>query len=460
MSQDHPLLLAYYADDFTGATDAMEQLTIRGVKTVLFIKEPSQSDLDRFKSLQAFGIAGNSRVMSPVQMREELPTPFEALLKSGAAHVHYKVCSTFDSSTKIGSIGTVIDIAFEMFKNRFIPVLVAAPSLGRFSAFGNLFARMGIGSKGAIYRLDRHPSMSKHPTTPSDEGDLTLHLSKQTDKAIGLINVLDLDTSENDLQITLKSKLEESSKVIYFDTINQEHLKKIGNLLNEEAKLAAPLFSVGSSAIESALTSSWKEKGWIEHSHSLQTLKHNGPILVISGSCSPVSQNQIKYAIENGFEEVCLQDGLSKSANRNELVDNCVAKVQAAIAKGKSAVVHTMSVSMDAITQGPKSESAFKTDTKKSSAEVLGSILGTIALKAAEQGFLRRIVIAGGDTSSFAARAMGIEAVEMVAPLSLGAPLCRAYTSNAMTDGLEVNFKGGQVGEVDYFMLAQNGTDN
>ncbi len=49
---------------------------------------------------------------------------------------------------------------------------------------------MGIGSNGKIFRLDRHPSMSKHPVTPADESDLRLHLSKQTSKKTGLIDIL------------------------------------------------------------------------------------------------------------------------------------------------------------------------------------------------------------------------------------------------------------------------------
>ncbi|MNL52160.1 hypothetical protein D3C87_1753100 [compost metagenome] len=68
---------------------------------------------------------------------------------------------------------------------------------------------------------------------------------------------------------------------------------------------------------------------------------------------------------------------------------------------------------------------------------------------------LQRIVVAGGDTSSYAARAMGIEAVEMIAPLSPGAPLCRAYAPGSAVDGLQVVFKGGQVGKEDFFTMKQ-----
>ena len=87
------------------------------------------------------------------------------------------------------------------------------------------------------------------------------------------------------------------------------------------------------------------------------------------------------------------------------------------------------------------------------SSEKLGTALGTIAKQAVEKNKLKRVVIAGGDTSSYAARAMEIDAVEMIAPVVSGAPLCKAYSTNKSINGLEVNFKGGQVGGEDYFGL-------
>src|SRR5207248_3951223 len=102
--------------------------------------------------------------MSPEQMEQTLRPAFAALKAIGAPIVHYKVCSTFDSSPQIGSIGRVIDLGMEVFGARFVPVLVGAPLLGRYCVFGNLFARCGAESKP--YRLDRHPSMRWHPVTP------------------------------------------------------------------------------------------------------------------------------------------------------------------------------------------------------------------------------------------------------------------------------------------------------
>ncbi len=53
-----------------------------------------------------------------------------------------------------------------------VPVVVGAPQLKRYTAFGHLFAAY----QGKVYRIDRHPVMSRHPVTPMDEADLALHL--------------------------------------------------------------------------------------------------------------------------------------------------------------------------------------------------------------------------------------------------------------------------------------------
>ena len=70
---------------------------------------------------------------------------------------------------------------------------------------------------------------------------------------------------------------------------------------------------------------------------------------------------------------------------------------------------------------------------------------------------IKRVVTADGDTSSYAARVMEINAVEMITPLIIGAPLCKAYSNNKSINRLEVNFKGGQVGDEKYFEVLKNG---
>ena len=129
---------------------------------MLFLRTPDAADLDRFRDCRAIGIAGDSRSRPPAWMRAELPAVFERLREIGAPVVQYKVCSTFDSSPAIGNIGCALEIGREAFGVPYVPVVPAAPLLERYVVFGNLFAAGG----GAIHRIDRHPSMSRHPVTP------------------------------------------------------------------------------------------------------------------------------------------------------------------------------------------------------------------------------------------------------------------------------------------------------
>src|SRR4051794_4162456 len=50
-------LLAWYGDDFTGSTDALEALASNGVRSVLFLTQPDDAFFSQFEECQAFGMA-------------------------------------------------------------------------------------------------------------------------------------------------------------------------------------------------------------------------------------------------------------------------------------------------------------------------------------------------------------------------------------------------------------------
>ena len=156
------LLLTYYGDDFTGSTDVMEAFTAAGIPTVLFLEVPRVDDLTRFGHMRCIGLAGQSRGKSPEWMQHELPAVFERLHAMGAPVLQYKVCSTFDSSPRVGSIGQAVDLGVKTVGSTWSPMVVGAPRLKRYQVFGHLFAA----ANGAVHRIDRHPTMSRHPVTP------------------------------------------------------------------------------------------------------------------------------------------------------------------------------------------------------------------------------------------------------------------------------------------------------
>jgi uncharacterized protein YgbK (DUF1537 family) len=448
------LLLTFYGDDFTGSTDALEQLTLAGIRTALFIIPPTPAQLKKFPGLQAVGVAGNTRSLAPKALERELKPVLLALKKLKPRHVHYKVCSTFDSSPKIGSIGRVMDVAAKIFPAPFIPLLVAAPALGRYTIFGQHFARYGIGSSGAIHRLDRHPSISKHPVTPMTEADLRLHLAKQTKKIVRLVDILTFDLPEDKARAALNEILR-GAEVVLFDALTNDHLRRIGLLLDRFASPKQPLFSVGSSGIETALTAAITCSSRRESAHSVTPRNLSGltsaatRILIGSGSCSPVTSGQIAWALRHGFKEVPLDANALAGARTAAPEIQRAARAAAQLLKaGNSVLVHSTKSGSD---------ERIAAKLKGRTAEVLGAALGAVLRAAMAQSRIRRICVAGGDTSSYAARALGIEALEMITPLTPGAPLCRAHAPGSPVDGREVVFKGGQVGAENYFEIVRRG---
>jgi uncharacterized protein YgbK (DUF1537 family) len=186
------LLLAFYGDDFTGSSAVMEVMTFAGLPSVMFVETPTSEQLRHFSGYRAIGIASVARAQSPSWMDAQLPVAFRALFELRAPVTHYKVCSTLDSSATIGSIGHAIDIGVPISSEiipevaEWQPLVIAAPAIGRYQAFGNLFATY----RDHIYRLDRHPVMHQHPITPMDEADVRAHVGKQTRRPIGLVDFL------------------------------------------------------------------------------------------------------------------------------------------------------------------------------------------------------------------------------------------------------------------------------
>jgi uncharacterized protein YgbK (DUF1537 family) len=433
--------LAYYGDDFTGSTDVLDVLVRAGIPTVLLLTEPTPELLDRFPDARAVGVAGMSRAKSPDWMDQVLPPLFAKLRDLGAPFVHYKVCSTFDSAPTVGSIGRAIDCAAAVFKNRCVPLVVGAPALKRYTTFGNLFATVG----DTTYRIDRHPTMARHPVTPMDEGDLRLHLAKQTNRKIGLVDILAVANGTGPAR--LEAEVASGAEIVLIDVLDAASSREVGRII---ATSAAPVqFLAGSSGIEYALTAYWESIGKVTPL-KLSAPRAVQPLLVVSGSCSPVTSGQIAAARAQGFETIALDAGrLLETPAETERVAEAAG---AALVQGRSVVVHSAEAPDDGAVQALRARAGSEALN-----EAIGTALGTVARRAREKQKIERAVIAGGDTSGVVARTMGLTALTMAAPTVPGAPLCRATAETAALDGIEVVFKGGQIGGPDYFIGLRDG---
>ncbi|MEW1821202.1 four-carbon acid sugar kinase family protein [Arthrobacter sp. NPDC080031] len=70
--------VCFYADDFTGASDALTQFTRFGLSSVLLFKLPSAELLsDHASRSDVLGIAGLARTLDKEDLRDELTPIFE-----------------------------------------------------------------------------------------------------------------------------------------------------------------------------------------------------------------------------------------------------------------------------------------------------------------------------------------------------------------------------------------------
>lgn len=428
----------------------MEALQWNGLKTVLFLTPPTLGQLAMHADLQAFGIAGTSRSMDNDSLSKELTVVFERLMQSGAEIIHYKTCSTFDSSKEIGNIGLAIEIGRKALDSSPVLVIVGAPHLGRYQVFGNLFAKSGLDSEP--YRLDRHPTMSRHPITPMQESDLQMVLANQTTLTSELIDILTLQSSsiEELLQRIGNSKAE----IILMDILGTGELKKIGGVIHRLRQQKGRQYLVGSSGVEYALAMAqtftpWQDKRTATDA-SMPSFSAVDQLLVVTGSCSPVNDRQIAWAERSGFHSVAIQtDRLVNADDSYAEVTRCVENATNELKRGKNVILHS--------SRGPNDDRVAKTrsalrrfglsdlDIRLQSGQLLGPKLGAILKGILTVHPLPRIGIAGGDTSGFIARTLNITALEAIAPVAPGSPLCRVHADNAL-DGLQIIFKGGQVG--------------
>ncbi|MGH3168226.1 MAG: four-carbon acid sugar kinase family protein, partial [Trebonia sp.] len=237
-----PFTAAFYGDDLTGSTDALAQFHRAGLRGLL-VTSPEAIGLGA--GYDVIGIAGISRSLPTARMADELLPAFRALREMSTTVVQYKVCSTADSSPAVGSLGRAIELGREVFGEVPVPVLIAQPDLGRYTAFGNHFAAEGE----EIYRLYRQPTMSRHPSTPVTEGDLRRHIGAQTDLPVASVDVTAYDS---DPLARYRTVTADDPGAIVFDAMDNTHLRAVGEVILAAAP-RRPAFVLGAGGLSWSL---------------------------------------------------------------------------------------------------------------------------------------------------------------------------------------------------------------
>jgi 3-dehydrotetronate 4-kinase len=408
------------ADDFTGATDLAGLLARSGVQVSLRIGIPQEPP----SNTAPFEIIALKCRTAPVEeaVAESLAA-LSWLQAAGAQRFFWKYCSTFDSTPQ-GNIGPVAEALMAALGTTQTIYCPAFPENGRSIFMGNLF----VGEQP----LAESP-MKDHPLTPMRDSNLMRLLQPQVTHPVGLINRLVVAKGSAALRDGLAQRARDGVAHVVVDAVANDDLNVIAEACHDMRLLT------GGSAVAMPLPAVWMKLGHVG-AESTTRMKHfeSGPALVLSGSCSAMTNRQVLAYLSQGHAGFKL--------NPLELAEN-----------GADAAVTWLSEqtpdSMPMIYATAAPEDVRATQQKlgvERAGTLVEATLAACAVKARDLGF-RRFIVAGGETSGAVAKALGISRLDIGTEIAPGVPWCFAQTAG---HDVAITLKSGNFGAEDFFSRA------
>ena len=405
------------ADDFTGATDLAGLLARSGVPVSLRIGVPSEPPSNT-APLEI--IALKSRTAPVAEAVAETRAALAWLRQAGAQRFFWKYCSTFDSTSQ-GNIGPVAEALMADLGARQTIYCPAFPENGRSIFMGNLF----VGEQP----LSESP-MKDHPLTPMRDSNLMRLLAPQVTKTVGLANRLTVAKGVNALRQRLDDLKAQSVAHVVVDAVSNDDLYLIA-----EACQSMPLLT-GGSAVAMPLPELWLKQGLLSKADvALVPRVPDGPAIVLSGSCSAMTNRQVAAYLTGGHPAFRL-DPLDLANNGAE---PALAWLKCQVPQ--SAPIIYATAEPEAVRAA---QARLGTDR---AGKLVENALAVCAVAARARGF-RQFVVAGGETSGAVAKALGIERLNIGPEIAPGVPWCFA---NSGGQAVAITLKSGNFGTERFF---------
>ncbi|MEO6408015.1 MAG: 3-oxo-tetronate kinase [Burkholderiaceae bacterium] len=415
------MLLGCIADDFTGATDLANNLVRTGLRVVQTIGVP---DVSASIDADAVVIALKSRTVPAAQAVAQSLAALRWLRAQGAAQIYFKVCSTFDS-TERGNIGPVAEALMGALGCDFVPVCPAFPQAGRTVYKGHLFV-------GDVLLSDS--GMRQHPLTPMTDANLVRVLQRQCHVPVGAIEHAVLAQGPAAVEARIADLSAQGVRLAIVDAIADADLMTMGR-----AFATLPLLVAGSGVAIG-----------LAQNHGIQPAAAAGGLpaasgarAIVCGSCSTASNAQVDRFIADGGAAFAV-DPLRLAAG-DDVVGAALA-FAAAHLDGESVLVYASAA--------PNQVAVVQRELGvERSGSLVESALATIAVGLVRAG-VRRLVVAGGETSGACVQALGITQLRIGAQIDPGVPWCHAACEIAGPAGLHLALKSGNFGAPDFFRKA------
>ncbi|OHV79722.1 3-oxo-tetronate kinase [Ensifer sp. LCM 4579] len=419
------ILLGSIADDYTGASDLANTLTKNGLSTVQTVGIPSPAlalpDVDAVVvSLKIRSIAADEAVAAALKAERWLRD-------RGAAHVLYKVCSTFDSTDR-GNIGPVTEALSGAAGGGTVLVTPAFPETGRTVYLGHLFVNG--------QPLNESP-LKDHPLNPMHDPNLVRVMARQSRGAVGLVDLPTVMAGPDAVMARIRAMNAKGVATAIADAVAESNLETLGEVVWQTA------LSTGASGLGLGLARAIVRSGRASSPGGTATdaiRPVGGLAAIVAGSCSAATLRQIEVA-ERSMPVLRLDtEGLLTGSDE---IAAAIAWAGERIAAGP--VVIAASAAPDIVS---RLQAQYG---REASGHAIEAATATIASELVARG-VKRLVVAGGETSGATVDRLAIPAFLIGPEIAPGVPVLRTV-GNEQGEML-MALKSGNFGGEDFFAAA------
>jgi uncharacterized protein YgbK (DUF1537 family) len=417
------MLLGVIADDFTGASDIANTIAkggggSPGLACVQFLGVP---DRPAPVACEAGVVALKSRSIPAGEAVAQSLAALDWLLAQGCRQIVFKYCSTFDSTPE-GNIGPVGEALADRLGVKGVVACPAFPGAGRTIYQGHLF----VGD-----RLLNQSGLENHPLNPMTDADIRRWLRRQTKAEVGLASwPAAVAKGAAALRAELDAAAARGETLVIVDAISDADLMTIGDAVD-----GAPLLT-GGSGIALGLARNFIRAG-LAKGGAGAFRPVTGPEAVLAGSCSRATLGQIaEHAKSHPVHNIDVAAVMAGQVTAATLAGFIRAN------QGRAPLIYS--------SQGPDQVAAVQArHGREAVAQALDALFAATARDLVAGG-IRRLVVAGGETSGAVVSALGLDALAIGPEIDPGVP---ALASTAGPP-LALALKSGNFGAPDFFARA------
>jgi 3-dehydrotetronate 4-kinase len=415
------LALGCIADDYTGASDLANTLTRCGLRTVQTIGVPA--DQLALPDVDAVVVSLKSRSIEAGLAVSRSRAADKWLRGRGAGHVLFKICSTFDS-TDAGNIGPVMDALRADSGDAMVLVTPAFPETGRTVYMGNLFV-------GAV-PLNESP-LKDHPLNPMHDSNLVRVLARQSQTKISLVDLAVIARGPDAVRARLAELAAKGFGAAIVDAVFERDLETTGQVaLDHRLSVGASGFGLG---LARALVASGRVKAAASTAGSDAPV--GGPAACLAGSCSQATLQQIAKA--EAVLPVLHLDPEQIVAGKDE-ARRALAWAKDRLKEGPVLIASSSTPDQVAALQARHGRDATGHAIEQAMADIAEGLV---------QSGVRRLVVAGGETSGAVVDRLGIPGFLVGAEIAAGVPVLRAV--GAKNGEMLLALKSGNFGGPEFF---------